>query len=163
MGRGIVPVCAALAAAAVPGCSRTGLDDGIAFRPGGPGVPSEDAASSGADAFPSSSSGGGESSSGAGGRPSSESDGADGRPSSESDGADLFSPHEPDADSAGQPRAIDGQGPGAAPCGAGSCAGCCAGDGTCRSGFETSACGNGGQPCMECEAERSCNDRGTCL
>jgi hypothetical protein len=152
LGCGIVPVSAALAAAVVPGCSRTGLDDGIAFRPGSPGVPSEDAAISGDDAFPSSSSGGGESSSG-----------DDGRPSSESDGADLFNPHEPDADSAGQPRAIDGQGPGTAPCGAGNCAGCCAGDGTCRSGFETSACGNGGQPCMECEAERSCNDRGTCL
>jgi hypothetical protein len=154
VGRGIVPVCAALAAAVVPGCSRTGLDDGIAFRPGSPGVPSGDAASSGDDAFPSSSGGGGSAS------------GDDGRPSSESDGADLFSPREPDADSAG-PRAIDGQGPGrapgTAPCGAGDCTGCCAGDGTCRSGFETSACGNGGQPCMECEAERSCNDRGTCL
>jgi len=151
MSRGIVPVCAVLAVAVVPGCSRTGLDDGIALGPGSPGVPSEDAASSGDDALPSSSGGGGSSS------------GDRGRPSSGSDGADLFSPDESDAGDAGATREIDGQGAGTATCGAGNCAGCCAGDGTCRSGFATSACGNGGQPCMECEAERSCNERGICL
>jgi hypothetical protein len=161
-GARLVPVCALLAVVVVPGCGRTGLDDAVALRPGDPGAQSSDAAGAAqprgtASSSGSSSSGGAASSSGSSGGAGSSSGG----PSSESDGGDLFRPDEPVADDAAPAREADGAS--APACGPAHCAGCCSDDGACRSGQVTSACGNGGQPCMECEAERSCNERGVCL
>jgi hypothetical protein len=161
MGSRLVPVCAALAVAVVPGCGRTGLDDPIGLGPGNLGGSADDA---GDDALPSSSGGGGNSS---GGESSSgggvATPGSGPVPTTPSDAGDPFGLHVLDAGAAGPAPAIDAQGPGKPVCGPGDCAGCCADDGTCESGQATSSCGHDGQPCRECEAERSCNERGVCL
>jgi hypothetical protein len=137
-------VCAALALAGVvaPGCSRSGLDDEFNLRtgtPGAPGTPSSDAASAsddGSSATSSSSSGG-------------------------DDGGDIFMNPPDDAPDFGDGKGGDGQGhPGN--CGPATCGGCCTPSGVCQPGFDTSACGNGGQPCTECEPERVCTSAGVC-
>ena len=155
-------MCAVLAAAAIPACGRTGLDDPSGLGPGSLGAPAADAESAGDDALPSSSSGG-ENSSGAG----ESSSGGSREPAGGNDAGNVFSPAPADSGARGPMQEIDGpgsvQGPGTRTCDPGNCGGCCAYDGTCQSGQATSACGHGGQPCMECEAERSCNDWGICL
>lgn len=156
--RRIVLVCAALAVAVVPACGRTGLDDPGGLGPGSLGSPSDDDASVGGDS-PASSSRGGDDSSGGG----SSASGGSAVPTSGSEAGDLFSHDETDTGAGGPTHATDGQGPGKPACAPGNCGGCCAADGTCESGQATSSCGHDGQPCMECEAERSCNDRGICL
>jgi hypothetical protein len=160
----VATVCAALAAAAIPGCgSRTGLDDPIGLGPGAAVVPGassggagDAAAKIGGDASPASS--GGSTSSGG----SSSSGGSEGPPG-QSEGGDLFTsnPVEPEG---GPPGSTPpGTGPGGVPCSPSNCHGCCASDGTCQSGQVTSSCGNSGQACQECEAERSCNEFGLCV
>jgi hypothetical protein len=156
--RRIVLVCAALAVAVVPACSRTGLDDPGGLGPGNLGLPSDDDASAGDDS-PGSSSSGGDRSSGGG----SSASGGSAVATSGVDAGDLFSHDETGTGATGPTQATDAQAPGKPACGPGNCGGCCAENGTCESGQATSSCGHDGQPCMECEAERSCNDRGTCL
>jgi len=153
-GRGIAPVCAVLAVAAVPACGRTGLDDPLGLGPGSLGEPSAEAASPAAEAHPSSSGG-----SPGGGESSSDGQGS----SSGSDGGNVFRSDEAGAEDSGHASEADGPGPGTVACGAANCDGCCGTDGTCESGQATSACGHGGQLCVECQPELSCNERGTCL
>jgi len=156
MSRGTRPALAALfvAGALADGCSRTGLDDDVLLGPQMTGAPNPDAAVSAQDdAAPpaTSSSGGGEGSSSSGGSESS---------SSGSDGGEFFTSTLPDAADL-EPDGSGGDGQGSA-CSPANCLGCCNASGFCGSGLATSACGNHGQRCMVCEAERSCNSVGSC-
>ncbi len=49
-----------------------------------------------------------------------------------------------------------------AACGPASCGGCCTASGRCERGAEVSACGVGGQSCVDCGSQGSCGQDGRC-
>lgn len=49
-----------------------------------------------------------------------------------------------------------------ASCGPSSCGGCCTAGGRCERGVEVSACGVGGQACVDCGAQGACGQDGRC-
>ncbi|HEX8438962.1 MAG TPA: hypothetical protein VF697_27885, partial [Archangium sp.] len=53
--------------------------------------------------------------------------------------------------------------PSPASCGPSSCGGCCTASGRCERGAEVSACGVGGQACVDCGAQGSCGQDGRCM
>jgi hypothetical protein len=133
-----------LAGGLAPGCSRSGLDDDdtLVLRP--EGTPSPDASESTQD-----------DASRSGKDDASESAEDDASPSSSggTEGGEFFTTFDAGSNANG---AGDGAG-----CGPANCQGCCAG-GVCQAGIVVYACGNGGQPCIDCGPERECTLVGVC-